>query len=57
MKIYIQDHSWMGMIVVIASSEIEARELMKQYHNYDMIVEIKSYEIKNGFSFANYGDM
>ncbi len=56
MKIFTQDNSWAGAIVVIASNETEARELMKGCYNYDPSVPIKEHEIKKGFRFVNLGD-
>lgn len=57
MRIYIQDHAFNGMIIVIASSFEEARELMSDYPNYNPFRAVEVHEIKNGFSYANYGDM
>lgn len=56
MKIFTQDHGWAGAIVVIASNETEARELMKGCYNYDVSVPVMEHEIKNGFRFVNLGD-
>jgi hypothetical protein len=57
MKLYIQDCSWAGSIVVIANSEAEARELMSDEHNYDPKGEVMEEEIRVGFIFTNLGDM
>ncbi len=58
-KIYIQDNGRRGMIVVVAQSIEQARELMNAYPNYAYYEPetIQEYEIKEGFSFANVGDM
>jgi hypothetical protein len=57
MKLYIQDCSWAGSIVVIANSEAEDRELMSDEHNYDPKGEVMEEEIRVGFIFTNLGDM
>ena len=57
MKIYAQDCDWAGSIVVIANSEKEAREMMKDELNYDKFMPVEEHEIKHGFLFSNYGDM
>ena len=57
MKIYIQDCSWAGSIVVIAKDEAQARELMKNEGNYSKNKPVEEHEIKEGFVFANYGDL
>lgn len=57
MKIYTQDNSWRGSIVVVAESEEEARELMAVHVvNYEPTEPIEAHEIVKGFCFANYGD-
>lgn len=48
MKIWVQNLGWQGMIVVVAESEIIARDIMKKSaNNYDADVELESFEIKN----------
>lgn len=58
MYIWIQDHSWSGMLVVIAKSEAEAREIMKEKGSwtYSSGVPIEKHEIVDGLFLANYGD-
>lgn len=56
MKLYIQDCGWRGSIIVIANSESEARELMKNEYNYEPDGEIEEEEIRVGFIFTNLGD-
>lgn len=58
MNIYIQDFGWAGCIIVIASSEEEAREMMKasRNHNYDPLQPVDMKEIQPGVVHINYGD-
>lgn len=56
LKIWIQDNGWRGCIIVIAETELQAKELMKKELNYMEGNPIQDYEIKNGFAFANLGD-
>lgn len=56
LKIFIQDNSWAGMIVVIATDEKQAREKMKQYYNYCEKKSILSHDIIEDFSYSCYGD-
>lgn len=44
-------------IVVIAADEAEARMRMAVEHNYSATTPVEKHEIKDGFLFANYGDM
>jgi hypothetical protein len=57
MKLYIQDCSWAGSIVVVANSEEEARELMRGEENYEEWRSVVEEEIRVGFIFSNYGDL
>jgi len=57
MKLYVQEHLWAGVIIVIATSEFDAREKMCKYHNYDSFGEVLEYEIDENFEYANYGDL
>lgn len=57
LKIYSMDCSWRGCIVVVATSEETARELMSQAYNYDPKGIIEVHDIKDGFFFYNLGDM
>ncbi len=57
MKLYIQDSSWMGCIVVVADSEEEARELMsneENYHEHNPVIEKVIYK---GLKFVSHGDL
>jgi phosphoribosyl-AMP cyclohydrolase len=56
MKIYIQDCSWAGCIMVIAQNEEQARIIMTQYYNYQANREVTEHEIVDGFSYCNLGD-
>lgn len=56
MKLYIQDCSWRGSIIVIANSQEEARELMKDAYNYEPDNDIEEDEIRHGFVYVNLGD-
>lgn len=56
MKLYIQDCSWAGSIVVVANSEEEARNLMRGKENYEERQPVIEEEIRIGFIFVNYGD-
>lgn len=55
--IFIQDHGVYGMIVTIAKSEEEARLLMEGEPNYNPNKQLQQYDIRDGFIYANYGDM
>jgi hypothetical protein len=44
------------MIVAIAGSEDQARELMSKEETYDSRTEISCHPITNGLVIANYGD-
>ncbi len=58
LKIYIQDHGVYGMTVVIADSELEAREMMKGEGRgeYEENKPIEEYKIEKGFVYENNGD-
>lgn len=58
MKIYIQDYSWAGMIVVVADNEQEAREIMRSEHrtHYSDQNPVTEHEIVKGFVAVNLGD-
>lgn len=56
LKLYVQDNSEYGMIVVVSTSKLKARELMKQNYNYDVTSPIEEYEIKDGLCVVNLGD-
>lgn len=58
MKIYIQDYSWAGMIVVVADNEQEAREIMRNEHSshYTDKNSVTEHEIVKGFVAVNLGD-
>jgi len=56
LKIYTQDHSWAGSIVVVAKSEADARKLMIQCTNYEAGEPIQESPITEGFVFYNLGD-
>jgi len=57
LKIYVQDHSVFGCIVVTATSMEEARKRMSEggFMNYRPTSEVDEYELE-GFSFENIGD-
>lgn len=57
MKVYVQEHSWRGMIVLTAMNIDEARQKMiaGDYYNYDENVEIQEFELEN-FAYCNLGD-
>lgn len=57
MKVYVQEHSWRGMIVLTAMNLEEARHKMANgnYYNYDETVEIQEFELDN-FAYCNLGD-
>lgn len=55
--IFIQDHGVYGMIVVVAKSKEEARLLMEGEPNYRSCKVIVQFDIEDGFSYANTGDM
>lgn len=57
MKIYSQDHSWAGIIVVVAANEEQARNFMSDAPNYDSTKPIYEHEIVLGLCFVNLGDM
>lgn len=57
LKIYIQDNGWAGMLVAVACSENEARDIMKNEYTYNekaSLIEVT--ELKKGMLVANYGD-
>ena len=56
LKLYVQDNSEYGMIVVVSTSLLQARELMKQHYNYDPKQYIEEHEIKEKLCVVNYGD-
>lgn len=56
LKLYIQDHGYRGMIVVIADSEESARQLMTNAYNYEKNHEVIVEDIKDGFWWYNLGD-
>lgn len=56
LKLYVQDNSVYGMIVVVATNKIDAMFLMRQHHNYDVNHIIEEYEIKDGLCVVNLGD-
>lgn len=57
-QLYVMDLGYYGIIAVIAFSETEARDLMKNCHNYKEYKEadLDVYPLKPGFLFVNYGD-
>ena len=57
LKIFEQDNSWCGNIVVVAENEEQARELMKNCPNYNVKDPVISHEIVNGLVICNTGDM
>jgi hypothetical protein len=57
LKVWIQDHSWRGCIVVIAETESQARELMCDEYNYMEEEELECHEIKCGHIHSNLGDL
>lgn len=57
MYIFTMDCGIYGCIVVIAADEAEARMRMAVEHNYSATTPVEKHEIKDGFLFANYGDM
>lgn len=57
LKIFVQDNGWRGSILVISSSEENARKQMAGEANYFAEDPVIEHEIKEGFIFANYGDM
>jgi hypothetical protein len=57
MKIYTQDCSWCGSIVVVAENKEQAIELMKPCCNFDQDLPVEEHEIISGFVFCNVGDM
>jgi hypothetical protein len=56
LKLYVQDNSVYGMIVVVATSLLQAMELMKVHYNYDANHTIEEYEIEDGLCVVNFGD-
>jgi len=56
LKIYVQNLSWRGSIVVVSTSEASARELMKDSYNYDPDVSVEEHEIKDGLVHVDLGD-
>ena len=59
LKIYIQDHTWAGCIVVCAENEEEARELMKSAsgsYNYSPSEPVEELPIEKGLIHVNLGD-
>lgn len=57
MKVYVADFGWAGSIVVIATSEEEARNMMKDQCNYEDGCVITVKDIAPGLVHANYGDL
>ena len=57
MKLYFMDCSWAGSIAVVSSSKEEARKLMKQCENYLKEYPIGEYEIVEGLTLCNVGDL
>jgi hypothetical protein len=58
-KIYIQDYGVYGCIIVIASSEEEARNKMRPksgYSGYKDNLPVESFDISEDFVYENYGD-
>lgn len=56
LKLYVQDNSVYGMIVVVATSMVDAMVLMSKNYNYDSSHSIEEYEIKDGLCVVNLGD-
>lgn len=54
--IWEQDHDWAGMIVVVAATELEARELLKQHEYYEDTQKVYKHEIVAGLVICNTGD-
>lgn len=54
--IWEQDYDWAGMIVVVAATEPEARELLKQHEYYDDARTVYKHEIVAGLVICNTGD-
>lgn len=57
LKLYVQDNSWYGCIVVVAKDEESARKLMEKEVNYNSDESVIEHEIKEGVTISNYGDM
>ena len=57
LMLYSMDCSWAGMIVVIARSEDEARNLMRSCENYEERRPLTVQRIRNGVMIYNYGDL
>lgn len=57
-KLYIwtQDHSWAGIVVVVAPDEQEARKLLSAHDRYSDTVKVEKHEIENGLTIVNLGD-
>lgn len=58
LKIYSQDNTWAGLIVVVAASEEEARLIMAKDASYGYCPErdVEEDAIYEGLSIVNYGD-
>lgn len=56
LKVWIQEHGWRGVILVIAETESQAREMMKGHYNYDSDGLLDSHPVVEGFVYVNLGD-
>jgi hypothetical protein len=56
MKLYVQDQGVWGVLAAFADSEVEAREMMKDYYNYRHDYAVIEKPIEPGIAVANYGD-
>ena len=54
--IYCQDNGFAGMLIVVAWSEEEARELMKDAYTYDENRKVTEHKFQPGLTIFNYGD-
>ncbi len=57
MQLYYMDCGWAGCIAVWASSEIEARDMMKEVANYDESRPVEVKQLVPGIIICNLGDM
>lgn len=57
LKIFVQDHGVYGMLVVVAKCSYDARVIMKSSHTYSESEPLEIYDIKEGLSIVNYGDI
>jgi len=57
LKLYSQDHGSNGLLIAIAYSEEEAREMWKGEYTYRQDTKVEEHKLKHGLTVTNYGDV